>query len=247
VPGLTAAAPRARIDPLDGRPVTLTAVHPLAPTHGHADIWQRELTLIRQALAEVDGPQLVAGDFNASRDHRPFQDLLAAGFRDCADFSQSRSWPGFTWPAAGGMLPVMRLDHVLVSRTATVRTTRAIRVPRTDHHGMLAAIEFTKKTDELRSSGAVGPRSGVRTRCGHRPLRHRHRRPHDPVPAAGLVRTLVFSQTVGAGCLGAAYVTANQVPNLLYELVLGGALTSVMVPVLARSAERAASTAAANC
>ncbi|HJY74430.1 MAG TPA: lipid II flippase MurJ [Streptosporangiaceae bacterium] len=55
----------------------------------------------------------------------------------------------------------------------------------------------------------------------------------------GLVRTLVFSQSIGAGCLGTAYVTANQVPNLIYELVLGGALTSAMVPVLARSAERA--------
>ena len=55
----------------------------------------------------------------------------------------------------------------------------------------------------------------------------------------GLVRTLVFSQTVGATCLGTAYVTANQVPNLLYELILGGALTSAMIPVLARSAERA--------
>ncbi|MFY9932955.1 MAG: lipid II flippase MurJ, partial [Streptosporangiaceae bacterium] len=55
----------------------------------------------------------------------------------------------------------------------------------------------------------------------------------------GLVRTLVFSQTVGATCLGTAYVTANQVPNLIYELVLGGALTSAMIPVLARSAERA--------
>ena len=54
----------------------------------------------------------------------------------------------------------------------------------------------------------------------------------------GLVRTLVFSQTVGATCLGTAYVTANQVPNLVYELVLGGALASVMVPILARSAER---------
>ena len=31
VPGLTAAAPRARIDPVGGQPVTLTAVHPLAP------------------------------------------------------------------------------------------------------------------------------------------------------------------------------------------------------------------------
>ena len=56
----------------------------------------------------------------------------------------------------------------------------------------------------------------------------------------GLVRTLVFSQTVGASCLGTAYVTANQVPDLLYQLILGGALTSAMVPILARSAERAA-------
>ncbi len=56
----------------------------------------------------------------------------------------------------------------------------------------------------------------------------------------GLVRTLVFSQSVGAGCLGTAYVTANQVPNLIYELALGGALTSAMVPILARSAEQSA-------
>jgi putative peptidoglycan lipid II flippase len=56
----------------------------------------------------------------------------------------------------------------------------------------------------------------------------------------GLVRTLVFSQSIGAGCLGAAYVTANQVPNLIYEVVLGGALTIAMVPVLAHSAARAA-------
>src|ERR671936_173549 len=55
----------------------------------------------------------------------------------------------------------------------------------------------------------------------------------------GLARTLVFSQRVGADCLGTAYVTANQVPNLIYELVLGGAMTSAMVPILARAAERA--------
>src|SRR5579859_2950250 len=56
----------------------------------------------------------------------------------------------------------------------------------------------------------------------------------------GLVRTVVFAQSVGAGCLGTAYVTANQVPNLIYELALGGALTSAMVPVLARAADRSA-------
>src|SRR5580693_5404771 len=55
----------------------------------------------------------------------------------------------------------------------------------------------------------------------------------------GLIRTVVFAQTVGAGCLGTAYVTANTVPNLIYELALGGALASAMVPVLARAARRA--------
>jgi len=41
---------------------------------------------------------------------------------------------------------------------------------------------------------------------------------------------LVFSQTVGAGCLGTAYVTATRCPTWSYELVLGGALTSAMNP-----------------
>ncbi|MCW2933017.1 MAG: virulence factor family protein [Actinomycetia bacterium] len=62
----------------------------------------------------------------------------------------------------------------------------------------------------------------------------------------GLVRTLVFSQTVGSGCLGTIYVTSYQVPNLLSELVLAGALTNAMVPVLARSAQRAGTDAAAR-
>ena len=55
----------------------------------------------------------------------------------------------------------------------------------------------------------------------------------------GLLRTVVFAQSVGAGCLGTAYVTAYTVPNLIYELALGGALASAMVPVLARAASRA--------
>ena len=57
----------------------------------------------------------------------------------------------------------------------------------------------------------------------------------------GLVRTLVFAGTVKSSCLGAAYVTANQVPNLVYDLVLGGALSVILVPLLAGPAERSAS------
>jgi hypothetical protein len=54
----------------------------------------------------------------------------------------------------------------------------------------------------------------------------------------GLVRTVGLAKTVGAA--SAPPVTANQVPNLIFELAIGGALTSAMVPVLARSASRAA-------
>ncbi len=55
---------------------------------------------------------------------------------------------------------------------------------------------------------------------------------------AGFGRTVVFSQTVGDTCLGTAYVTANQLPAVLFEVVIGGALTAVVVPVLAAAAGR---------
>ena len=49
---------------------------------------------------------------------------------------------------------------------------------------------------------------------------------------AGFGRILAFSQTVGDTCLGTAYQTANQVPNVLFEVVAGGALAGVLVPLL---------------
>ena len=54
----------------------------------------------------------------------------------------------------------------------------------------------------------------------------------------GFGRQLAFAHTVGNSCLGTAYATANQVPNIIYDIVLGGALTSVVVPVLAGVAAR---------
>jgi putative peptidoglycan lipid II flippase len=54
----------------------------------------------------------------------------------------------------------------------------------------------------------------------------------------GFGRQLVFAHTVGDSCLGSAYTTANQVPNIIYDIVLGGALASIMVPVLAGPADR---------
>jgi putative peptidoglycan lipid II flippase len=54
----------------------------------------------------------------------------------------------------------------------------------------------------------------------------------------GFGRQVVFAHTVGTSCLGTAYTTANMVPNIIYDIVLGGALASVVVPVLAGPAGR---------
>ena len=50
--------------------------------------------------------------------------------------------------------------------------------------------------------------------------------------AVGFGRQVVFAHTVQASCLGTAYTTANMVPNIIYDIVMGGALTAVVVPVL---------------
>ncbi|MCI0688257.1 MAG: hypothetical protein L0Y54_13630 [Sporichthyaceae bacterium] len=50
---------------------------------------------------------------------------------------------------------------------------------------------------------------------------------------AGFGRLVVFSRTVGPNCLGAAYTTANQVPNIVFEIVAGGALAGLVVPLVA--------------
>ncbi|HEX6921408.1 MAG TPA: lipid II flippase MurJ [Actinomycetes bacterium] len=48
----------------------------------------------------------------------------------------------------------------------------------------------------------------------------------------GFGRWLVFSETVQASCLGTAYSTANMLPNIIFEVVAGGALASAVVPLV---------------
>jgi putative peptidoglycan lipid II flippase len=58
----------------------------------------------------------------------------------------------------------------------------------------------------------------------------------------GFGRWLVFSKTVGDTCLGDVYNAANTLPNVLFEIVAGGVLAGVVIPVVARhvGAERRA-------
>ncbi|MGY1694175.1 murein biosynthesis integral membrane protein MurJ [Geodermatophilus sp. SYSU D00814] len=54
----------------------------------------------------------------------------------------------------------------------------------------------------------------------------------------GLLRTVVLAAALGVGLVNDAYNTANTLPNIVYELLLGGVLTSVIVPLLVHAQER---------
>jgi putative peptidoglycan lipid II flippase len=54
----------------------------------------------------------------------------------------------------------------------------------------------------------------------------------------GFVRTAVLLYAIGTKDLGDAYNVANSVPNAVYNLALGGILTSVAVPLLVNAARR---------
>jgi putative peptidoglycan lipid II flippase len=53
----------------------------------------------------------------------------------------------------------------------------------------------------------------------------------------GLLRTMVLAAALGVLLVNDAYTTANTLPNIVYELLLGGVLTSVVVPLLVHAQE----------
>ena len=54
----------------------------------------------------------------------------------------------------------------------------------------------------------------------------------------GFLRSLAVTAAIGVALVGNAYNTANTLPNIVYELLLGGVLTSVIVPLLVQAQER---------
>jgi len=54
----------------------------------------------------------------------------------------------------------------------------------------------------------------------------------------GFLRTLVIAYVLGIAGISTAYNNANTLPNAVYDLMLGGILTSVVVPLLVNAAKR---------
>jgi putative peptidoglycan lipid II flippase len=52
----------------------------------------------------------------------------------------------------------------------------------------------------------------------------------------GFIRTVVIAYALGVASVGNAYTVANTVPNALYDLLLGGILSALVVPLLVQAA-----------
>ncbi|HEU0086945.1 MAG TPA: murein biosynthesis integral membrane protein MurJ [Pseudonocardiaceae bacterium] len=63
--------------------------------------------------------------------------------------------------------------------------------------------------------------------------------------STGFVRQLALAAVLGIGVVNDSYTVANTLPNMLYEILLGGVLTSVVVPLLVRAAREDADQGAA--
>ncbi len=124
--------------------ITLLAVHPHPPT-GDAGHWRADHAAVRRVAAAASGPTVIAGDFNATLDHRPMRELAGRGFTDAAEQASSGWQP--TWPAAGEMsvlgVPVpsiLAIDHVLLTHELVATHTESVTIPNTDHRAVVAKL-----------------------------------------------------------------------------------------------------------
>jgi endonuclease/exonuclease/phosphatase (EEP) superfamily protein YafD len=141
VEGLSFNAVRADIE-VEGRAVAVFSVHPFPPGPRDHERWSADLAQLAVVLEAETGPAVVAGDFNATRDHRAFRQLEALGYVDAAD----QAGAGFVPTFPEGLLPtpVVAIDHV-IARDVPWAATEVVSVALTDtdHRALVVTYSGT--------------------------------------------------------------------------------------------------------
>ncbi|SEQ10878.1 endonuclease/exonuclease/phosphatase family protein [Microlunatus flavus] len=122
-------------------PVRFLGVHPCNPYCGGGSFARDHAALEAAVRANLSQPLVVAGDLNAIDDHAPLQRLRADGMRSATELVGAGWLP--TYPADRAFPPLLPIDHVLVDDQLTATSLRTVRVPGSDHLGLLATIAGT--------------------------------------------------------------------------------------------------------
>ena len=121
------------------RPITVLSFHSKAPVgNGSTEFWSEDLTRVGRLMAEQPRSLVVAGDFNATREHRQFRDLLTGGYSDAAD--DAGAGLAFTFPAKRFRIPIASLDHVVLGRGLFGLDVRTVRQPGSDHKAVIVTV-----------------------------------------------------------------------------------------------------------
>jgi endonuclease/exonuclease/phosphatase (EEP) superfamily protein YafD len=122
-----------------GARIEVVSVHPCALKRGgRQPCWLAGLERLPRGSGRL---RVLAGDFNATLDHLPVRELLAAGYRDAAD-AMGRGLSA-TWPQGGwGPLPGVTIDHVLADPRMAVRDFRVLSLAGTDHNPVYAELRL---------------------------------------------------------------------------------------------------------
>jgi endonuclease/exonuclease/phosphatase (EEP) superfamily protein YafD len=130
-----------------GQSVRVVVAHPLPGVDSDSlDLLDRDLRAIGRLARSPGDPTVVVGDFNASRWHPGFRDLLArlTDAHEALGRGWSTSWPADRWFPA-----FVRLDHILLGEGTTVIAIDDIDIPGSDHRATIARLALVRGlTDE---------------------------------------------------------------------------------------------------
>lgn len=122
-----------------GRQITVIAFHSRAPVSTNdTELWRSDLDRLAEVLRNPITATIVAGDFNATRDHRQFRDLLDTGYSDTGDDAGTGFLP--TYPADRIWGPLIGIDHILVSNDLVGVDVVSVHQPGSDHRAVVASI-----------------------------------------------------------------------------------------------------------
>ncbi|WP_245813789.1 endonuclease/exonuclease/phosphatase family protein [Rhodococcus marinonascens] len=131
----------ARVNLSDDVSTALYAFHPVPPWPTDPSVWSGEMDRIEAILDAIpadSGPVIVSGDFNATRDHVKYRNLVTGRYRDAAD--QAGAGIQNTYPADRQPFPPMiAIDHIAMSG-AQAQSVESVVLEGSDHRGLIAKI-----------------------------------------------------------------------------------------------------------
>jgi endonuclease/exonuclease/phosphatase family metal-dependent hydrolase len=116
-------------------------VHSSAPTTpGGVASWRTGLDALPAAGGGGRLLTVIAGDLNATLDHRAFRRVLARGYIDTGSVTGN----GLVWTWSVGRIAQLVIDHVLVPPSVEVLSHRVIDLPGSDHNAVAVTLRLPR-------------------------------------------------------------------------------------------------------